>query len=53
MDALGLQESEMYRKNIAKLVADVKEIKIGKGRNYRPSGAFVEILQELNLELTS
>lgn len=51
MDALGLQESEMYRKNIAKLVADVKEIKIGKGRNYRPSGAFVEILKELNLEL--
>lgn len=53
MDALGLQESEMYRKNIAKLVADVKEIKIGKGRNYRPSGTFVEILQELNLELPS
>lgn len=53
MDALGLQESKMFRKNTAKLVAEVKEIKTGKGCNYKPSGAFTEILQELNLELPS
>ena len=51
MDELGLMETEMYRKNIAKLEAMVNEIEIGKGYNYQPSGALVEILQELNLEL--
>ena len=52
MDELGLMETEMYRKNIAKLEAMINEIEIGKGHNYEPSGALIEILQELNLELT-
>ena len=52
VDELGLMESEMYSKNIAKLEAIVNEIEIGKGHNYEPSGALIEILQELNLELT-
>lgn len=52
MGELGLMETEMYRKNIAKLATIVNEIEIGKGNNYEPSGALIEILQELNLDFT-
>lgn len=51
-DELGLMETEMYRKNIAKLSAMANEIEIGKGNSYQPSGALIEILQEMNLEFT-
>ena len=51
-DELDLMETEMYRKNIAKLSAMVNEIEIGKGYSYQPSAPLIEILQEMNIEFT-